>query len=223
MGRMTAADKAYRMIRQLIATGALAPGAHLREFEMADRTGLSRTPIREALLRLGSEGWVTVVANRGAFVNAFDRRASEEVFGLRVLLEPFAAELAAQNITGDQLARLRDLNREMADAIAGDPPDLDAVERINNAFHSLIVEAADSRRLASCLASVLQPAIVFRTFSRYRSAELRRSVGHHEELVAALSVGDGTWARAAMVGHLSSARHVYDRQFGSEPGATARR
>lgn len=209
---MTAADEAYNIIRQSIVTGQYTAGAHLKEEDMAEQLGLSRTPIRQALQRLHNEGWVEAVSNRGTFVRKFDQTDTDEAYNVRMLLEPYAAELAATRITAQQLAALRALNSEMEAAVHADPPKLDVIQRVNDTFHKTIILAAGNQRLQLCLQSIIEAPIIFRTFSRFTTAQLRRSLAHHEEILAALEARDAGWAKAIMLAHISAGRLYFDEQ-----------
>jgi len=102
----TAAAAAADLIRQAIVDGRVPPGHRLKEEELAQQLGISRTPVREALLVLQSEGLVEAAPNRGATVRAYDTADLEEMYELRALLEGHAAGRAASRVTPDQLAHL---------------------------------------------------------------------------------------------------------------------
>ena len=114
-----AVEKAYSVIRDGIMGGTYSGGSHLKAEDLAVAIGVSRTPVREALRRLHSEGLVDFVANRGAYVLNWDKSDVDEVFGLRMVLESFAAELAADRRLPEQLAELRDLADRMSAAARG--------------------------------------------------------------------------------------------------------
>ncbi len=94
-----AAEKAYSAVRERILRGIYPPALRITEQEIADSTGVSRTPVREALRRLQAEGLVTVIANQGALVTEWSPHDTDDVFELRALLEPYgAARAATRNI-----------------------------------------------------------------------------------------------------------------------------
>lgn len=202
-----AADHAYRLIRDQILSGERASGEWLREGEMAESTGVSRTPVREALRRLTAEGLVRYERHRGVQVQNWSVRDVDEIFSLRSVLEPWGCRLAAQNGTVDTAA-LEDLACRM-DAIAPDgrPSDVDKLTELNNTFHRTVLEAADNGRLTSVISAVIQLPLVWRTFSHYTPDALRRSLGHHHELVSALAARDPDWAESVMRSHIRAAWH----------------
>lgn len=206
---LSAAERAYAAIRGGILDGTLELGARLPEEDLAARAGVSRTPVREALRKLAAEGFVTFAPNRGAQVATWSDDDLEEIFGLRALLESHAAAQAATRIAAGDLAALDTLADRMEHAAAqATPGALDRVAELNNRFHRTILDAAGSRRLHALLDTVIVLPLVHRTFHRYTTAALRRSMNHHRELLAAFAAGDGEWAATVMRTHVLAARAV---------------
>ncbi|MCF8479321.1 MAG: GntR family transcriptional regulator [Rhodospirillum sp.] len=211
-GRATAraADVAYARIRDGILQSHWVASAHLREQELADMTGVSRTPVREALRRLAADGLVTLVPNLGARVNEWSDRDLDEIFNLRAMLEGSAVELAASRVSGEQLAALEDLCDRM-DALVASFPDFDdkALSLCNDRFHGLLLEASGNGRLKVLIRQMVEMPRVLRTFARYSERDLRRGMAHHREIVEALTLGDGAWAASVMHSHVRAARAVF--------------
>lgn len=202
-----AADQAYGLIRRQIMSGSRAGGEWLREGELAESIGVSRTPVREALRRLTAEGLVRYERNRGVQVQVWNVRDLDEIFSLRSVLEPWGCGLAATAGTVD-VAALEDLACRMDEiAPGGRPSDVDKLTELNNLFHRTILEGADNSRLTNVIASVIQVPLVWRTFSRYTPEALGRSLAHHHELVAALTARDPEWAESVMRSHVRAAWH----------------
>lgn len=209
---MTSAERTLRALRELILEGALAGGARLGETELADRLGVSRTPVREALSRLAAEGLVEIVPNRGARVVTWTVAELEGVFDLRASLEPQLTAFAVPNARSSDVEELDGLAGQMlALARPGKRQDLDALVPLNRAFHDRLVALADHPALATALAAAIHPPIVRRNFHAYDDASLRRSLAHHGEIVAAFRAGDPEWARAVMTAHIRNARAVMVR------------
>jgi DNA-binding GntR family transcriptional regulator len=209
---LTSAERTLAALRELILDGDLRPGTRLGEVELADRLGVSRTPVREALSRLAAEGLVQVVPNRGARVATWTVAELEGVFELRASLEP--------QLTGFAVARARQHDVDALDELAarmlevgtpGPRQDLDALVPLNRAFHDRLVALADHPALAAALAAAIHPPIVLRNFHTYDEASLRRSLAHHAEIVAAVRAGDAEWAKAVMTAHICNARAVMVR------------
>ena len=205
-----AVEKAYAAIRTGIMDGVYPGGSHLKAEDLAVAIGVSRTPVREALRRLHAEGLVDFVANRGAYVLNWDKSDVEEVFGLRMVLESFGAELAATRRSPEQLAELRSLAERMSAAARERPPHyLELIAELNTQFHKLIHVASGIKRLSPILGTVIQIPLTMRTFSRYSDEDLERSMAHHREIVAALEARDSRWAASVMRSHIVAAHHVF--------------
>ena len=209
---LTSAERALHALRELILGGELAPGARLGEVELAERLGVSRTPVREALSRLAAEGLVEIQPNRGARVATWTVAELEGVFDLRSAIEPQLTGYAVPNATAGDLDDLDDLAHRMLEVgCPGRQQNLEALVPLNRAFHDRLVALAGHPTLATALAGAIHPPIVLRNFHAYDEASLRRSLAHHVEIVAALRAGDPTWARAVMTAHIHNARAVMVR------------
>ena len=205
----TAAERATSALRTLILAGRLAGGERLGEVEVAQRLGVSRTPVREALGRLAAEGLVELVPNRGARVTTWTADELAALFDLRAVLEPRLTALATPQVSPADVATLTDLAQQMLDVgCPGPAQDLDALVPLNRAFHDLLVARADHPAMATVLAGAVHSPVVARNFHAYDEASLRRSLAHHVEIVAALRVGDAAWAGAVMTAHIQNARTV---------------
>lgn len=109
VGRQTVGQLVYGVIRQAISSGAFAPGEWLRQESLAETIGVSRIPVRTALMQLESEGLVTFHPHRGARVRTLSRRQIEEIYRLRKLLEPYALQLSMARMTPERLTRIREM------------------------------------------------------------------------------------------------------------------
>jgi DNA-binding GntR family transcriptional regulator len=209
-GSNRAADRAYRLIREGILASRWPPGSHLREQELAELTGVSRTPVREALRRLAADGLLHLVPNLGATVKEWTARDLDEIFGMRALLESQAAGLAASRVEPRHLEELSALCDAM-EAIVGDytAVDIARISPLNDRFHGLLIEIAGDRRLGQMIRQVVEMPLVLRTFTRYSLRDLARSMNHHREIVEALAVRDGEWASSVMRAHVRAGRAVF--------------
>jgi DNA-binding GntR family transcriptional regulator len=208
----TSAGRTVAAVRELILHGEFPAGARLGEVELAERLGVSRTPVREALGRLAAEGLVEIAPNRGARVTSWTVAELEDVFDLRTALEPRLTALAAPHATEADIAALDDLAQGMVDVGAPGPDqDLDAIVPLNREFHGRLVALADQPAMASALAGAIHAPIVLRNFHTYDKASLRRSLAHHVEIVAAVRAADPAWAEAVMTAHIRNARAVMVR------------
>ncbi len=140
-----ASAAASEVIRRAIIDGRLAPGRRLKEEELARELGISRTPVREALLMLESEGLVELIPKRGASVRAYAVDDLDDMYQLRALLEGYAARRAATRISPEDVARLEESCARFDRLRAED--DLLELVKENLFFHNVILEAAGSERL----------------------------------------------------------------------------
>jgi DNA-binding GntR family transcriptional regulator len=201
MGRP--ADEVYRILKSQIQTGQLAPGAHLVEDTLSAQYGISRTPVRNALRRLGEEGLVTVEPNRGAFVASWTSDDTAEVMSIRAMLESHAAALAAERRTPEHLARMREICDSMEECERARPDDFrDELARQNHDFHLTILESSASPRLYNITANLTRVPLMAGSFQFYDDRQLKRSLDEHRELVSAIEASDSAAARAIMEAHL---------------------
>jgi DNA-binding GntR family transcriptional regulator len=206
---VTSTERALAALRDLILHGQFAAGARLGEVELAERLGVSRTPVREALTRLAAEGLVELVPNRGARVASWSVSELEGVFDLRSTVEPLLTGHAVTRARPTDVAALDELAADMlAVGLPGHRQDLDALVPLNRRFHGRLVDMADQPVLATALAGAIHAPLQLRNFHAYDEAALRRSLAHHVEIVAAIRAGDPTWARAVMTAHIHNARAV---------------
>lgn len=182
-------------IRQLIADGEFKPGDQLKQRDLAERLGVSVTPIREALRRVETEGLVAFNAHTGVTVVQVDFGPTRENFEIRAALEPLAASLATPNMDAEFIGRLRRLNEEMRECGTSD---LDRLSSLNREFHLGIYEKANSPLLLSFLLRLWQS---FSGELRLRH-DLEESLRQHEVLIEALASGDQEKASLATREHI---------------------
>jgi DNA-binding GntR family transcriptional regulator len=213
-------DRVVAAIRSLILNGQLPPGFRLRESMLAQQIGVSRTPVREALTRLASEGLVEVRPNRGAVVRAVPPSEAENLTGIRATLEGMAARSAAGHITAEQLADLDKLDGEMH-LLASSPSDedLDGLATLNNRFHDIVHSAANNPTLRFTLQTFRSLPLAHRTFRHYDPVRLRRSMSSHSELIEALRSRNSDWAEAVTRAHIWSTAVIqrYDEDGTAAP------
>ena len=212
----SASVAATELIRSAIVEGRLEPGQRLKEDELARELGISRTPVREALLVLQTEGLIDSAPNRGASVRAYELADLEDLYLLRALLESFAARLAATRITDDEVAELRASCERFVPLRASD--DVTELVRENVRFHDVILAAARSDRLAQMVRSVVQLPLVYRSYVWYSPEQKLISEHYHRQLTAALAAHDAERAELVMKEHVLEARDFLVSQL--RAGAT---
>lgn len=209
----TTVNRVHQAIKNGILNGEYPPGTYIRETAIAKKLAVSRTPIRETIRRLVSEGWLESIPNRGARVVQWTEADVDEVFELRALLEPLVAKRAAGRLSKAQSEELEGLAVVMETlATDGTTAARDEITALNQRFHETLSQVAGSQRIQRILQGVVIVPIARRSFHNYTAAELQRSMQHHREIIRALKANDGEWAAAIMRGHVLAARAVHMRQ-----------
>jgi DNA-binding GntR family transcriptional regulator len=210
---------ATELIRQAIIDGRLDPGERLKEEELARELGISRTPVREALLVLQAEGLVVAEPNRGAMVRAHDAEDLDDLYQLRALIEGYATRRAAVRITDEALDRLR----ESCDRFESLVPegDLREVVRENMYFHSTIHELAGSERLEGMLRKVIELPLVYTSYVWYPPEQRLISAHYHRQIVKALAARDPERAELIMKEHVFEARDLLVAHLRATDGSVA--
>ena len=205
--RSGSADRVYDTLRQGILDGTYAQGTRLGETDLADSLGVSRTPVREALRRLGSEGLLATLPNKGARVRTWTAGELGDIFDLRALLEGHAAARAAARVTDADIGYMNDLVTRMeAATAAGITPDIDLITELNGAFHRAVITASGNSLLPELMNSLIHVPVVSHTYRLYSAARMQQSMRQHRELLDAVTAGDPAWAEAVMRVHILSAR-----------------
>lgn len=200
----SASAVATELIREAIVDGRLEPGRRLKEEELARELGISRTPVREALLVLQTEGLIDSTPNRGATVRTYTPDEIEEMYDLRALLEGHAAHRAALRITRNGIRRLHESNRRFSRLRAAD--DLTELISENLAFHREVLDAAGSPRLSELVRKAIELPLVYRSYVWYSPEQKLISEHYHQQLTHALEDHDAERAELIMKEHVFEAR-----------------
>jgi DNA-binding GntR family transcriptional regulator len=193
-------EQLVEMIEERIATGAYPPGMRLDETELASGFGVSRTPIREALIQLSSSGLIEIRPRRGAIVAEIGPHRLCEMFEVMAELEAMCGRLAARRITEPEQQALAAAHRACEDARAASDPD--TYYRLNEQFHHLIYAASHNGFLAE------QAAALHRRLKPYRRLQLRvrdrmsTSFAEHAGIFDAIIAGDGELAAERLRAHI---------------------
>lgn len=142
-------DIVFYKLREAIITGRMVPGERLMEIKLANEMGVSRTPVREAIRKLQSEGLVIMNARRGAVVAPINEEVMQELLEIRKALESLACQLVAVKAEPEDIQRLRDINAAMRSAI--DDGNVDKITEFDVEFHETITELAANSHLTSML------------------------------------------------------------------------
>jgi DNA-binding GntR family transcriptional regulator len=180
---LTLREKILETIRDAIMSGGLKPGEKVAEPELAERFGISRTPIREAFRQLESEGYLTVIPRKGAVVTAFSPRDVEEFYAIKSILEGYAARCACEKLSDKDLEKLDAINaklRQMADE-----GDVRHFFKIHNDFHDLFIRASDNDKLQELISNLLNKFQRLRVASLSLPGRMHISVQEHEKIIDA--------------------------------------
>lgn len=220
-------DTAAAYLREQILTGQLRPGTKVDQDEISETLGMSRVPVREALIELAQESLIDAVPRRGAFVARLERTDIIDHYRIFALIAGLAASRAATLLSDEQLVELRRMHESL---VAATDPEEKA--HWNHEFHKMINRAGGSRRLASVL-GLLARSLPVRYFEFVPQwAEI--SAGHHERILIALEGHDAHEAQRLMEHHVAESGDLavdilqemgyWDRDTGelaeaNEPGA----
>ncbi|MDP9793241.1 DNA-binding GntR family transcriptional regulator [Catenuloplanes nepalensis] len=196
---------AYDVIAEMIIAGELQPGEHLVEKDLAAQLGVSRQPVREALQRLHTEGWVDLRPALGAFVHVPTDDEADQLLATRTLLEAESARLAAKNATPEQIAHLWELQRAGEKALAED--DQEGLVKANATLHAHVATMSGNRVLAGLIAQVdRRVRWYYRPIARSRGAE---AWDEHRALIEVIASRNGKKASDMMRRHTERTRESY--------------
>lgn len=207
--RPNSVEVAYQHIRAAVLSNDYPPGSRIKEETLAESIGVSRTPIREALRRLHSEGVVRMIPNRGAYVMSFSDEDIEELFGLRAHLDAYCAGVAALKITEAQIEHLISILEEMEEVAATMAPGwMDRLAFLDRDLHQGVLDSTDNEALISVVGAIRDIPVVLKTFDLYSDDQIRRSLRQHREIVDALRAGNQGWAASISRAHVLAAREI---------------
>lgn len=198
------AEHAYQQLLDAIRNGELAPGHRIREVELADWLKISRTPVRDAIRRLESEGLVQSEARIGMVVAKLDYQAVMELYQMREVLEGTAAGLAAKHASEAEIYALREIfNLEVA---LTDDPAAQALK--NQAFHNALYHAAHNRYLLKSLNSLRDSLTLLGVTTYQVSGRNHEALSEHERILDAIAQGDSAAAEQAARDHIRLAQQA---------------
>lgn len=168
-------DVVFKTIRQAILTGELKPGERLMEIHLAEKLGVSRTPVREAIRQLELEGLVIMVPRKGAQVASITEKSMTDVLELRLALDKLAVELACKRITEEQKAELKDKLEAFEKAV--ETKDAGEIAKADVAYHDMIFDATGNLRLGQMVNNLAEQMY------RYRF-EYIKDATRHDKLIS---------------------------------------
>lgn len=204
-------EEAYEALRKAILRGKVKPGQRLKEERLAWEIGTSRTPVREAFHKLEQEELVTRLPRGGFAVREWSRSDVEEIFGIRSVLESYAASLATEKIDDVKLATLEDKLRESEECFS--KGDTERLIQLNTEFHDILYKSSNSPRLYHMINTLRD------YFYRYRVAILglngipQISLRDHKRMIVAMRKKDSALVEKLVREHILRGRKIVLREF----------
>jgi DNA-binding GntR family transcriptional regulator len=218
----TLREKILETIRDAILKGNMKPGERVSEPELAERFGISRTPIREAFRQLESEGYLQVIPRKGAVVASLSERDVEEFYAIKIILEGFAARMAAENLTSKDIERLESINQRLQQIAA--EGDVKTFFRVHNEFHEVFIKAAGNEKLYEMITQLVMRFKRLRLASLSQPGRMEISVEEHRNMIQAFKNHDGDRADSLVrhtatigAGVLIQSMSQADKNEGKEP------
>ncbi|MEM6988713.1 MAG: GntR family transcriptional regulator, partial [Pseudomonadota bacterium] len=209
------AGGAYQQLFDSIRRGELAPGSRVGEAALATRLGISRTPVRDALQRLESDGLLVHEPRVGLVVRRLSKREIIELYAMRAVLEGAAARMAAQHASDAEILELDELNRAMRDAGG----DLDAMVDANRDFHLSLYHAAKNPFLLTSVTALNHALALLGGTTIDAQGRVGQAADQHDAIIDALRRRDGDAAQAAAEEHMASAQRIRMRMLRERPPA----
>lgn len=217
-GEHGAAAAAYRELKRRIIESVFAPGEKLSEMRLVAELGVGRSPLRTALARLQSEGWIAVSPQSGTYVRGLSAKDISDVVEMRLVLESHMAELAAKRIEAAELDELRHAFDRFGESVDERGPE--AYFDIDLRLHMAIYKAAGNELIARTLLDLLDKILWIRRSAMSDSARLQDALVETRAILEALERRDGKAARRAMRAHIKGIRDFRRPLVRHEQGAT---
>lgn len=193
----------YARLLSELRDGRLNAGDRLRETELAERFGMSRTPVREAIRQLEADGIVTHIPRQGATIRTLDYAEVMELYEMRAVLEGTAARLAARAASEIEIEELVEMNDQMA--ALGDAPEAFI---LNRQFHMALLDAAKNRFLAQSIHALQKALMILGPTTLTEPDRAARAIEEHVDVLDAIKARDGVSAETAMRRHIEAAQRV---------------
>lgn len=195
-------DVVLKTIRQAILTGDLKPGERLMEIHLAEKLGVSRTPIREAIRQLELEGLVVMIPRKGATVAHLSSKTTSEVLEVRLALDELSVKLACERITDSEIDELKSANVAFEEAVeAGDTKEITACDI---AFHEIILNASKNARLTQIVNNLAEQLYRYRFEYIKDSSGWQSLISEHRMITDAIVKKDADLAIKAMRVHIKN-------------------
>ncbi|MBP5159804.1 MAG: GntR family transcriptional regulator [Lachnospiraceae bacterium] len=201
--------RVFTALESAIINGEYKEGDTLNEIKLSQTLGVSRTPVREALMQLELEGLVEATQNKGAVVIGISEKDIEDIYAIRIRIEGFATELATKNITKDELMALEKIVELQEFYLL--KRDTDQLWRLDTDFHKIIYDASRNRSLRAMLTSFHNHIQRGRGITLKVEGRAEKSVKEHKEILEAMKAGDPELASKLTTEHVINASQTFER------------
>jgi len=195
-------EKIAETIREYILKGVLKPGDRLTEPKLSEMLGISRTPIREALRILETEGFVEIFPRRGAVVSEITDKDVDDIFALKVKLESLAAKLAVKNLTDEDIKRLKEINDKMEKSAKA--RNVSNLIKLNAEFHNVFITKSKNSRLEKFLLSLLRQFKRATAYSFTEAGRIYQVLEEHVQIVEAFEERDAEKVEKLVEKHIKN-------------------
>ena len=195
-------DVVFNTLRQAILKGELAPGERLMEIQLAQKLGVSRTPIREAIRKLELEGLVLMIPRRGAEVARISEKSLKDVLEVRRSLEELAIELACQRMTEEDMQALEEAQKAFKAAI--DQGDAMKIAETDEAYHDVIYHSTRNKRLVQILNNLREQMYRYRVEYLKRDGVFPQLIAEHEAIIRHIENNEKEKATEVMCRHIDN-------------------
>ncbi|MDI9242559.1 GntR family transcriptional regulator [Fusibacillus kribbianus] len=194
-------DVVFNTLRRAILRGELVPGQRLMEIQLAEKMGVSRTPVREAIRKLELEGLVVMIPRKGAEVAHISGKNLRDVLEVRRALEELAGELACERMTEEEFRLLEQANHKFTGVVGSD--DITVIAQADEAFHGLIYQATENERLIQMVNHLREQMYRYRIEHIKDRSQRKVLVQEHQEIMRALAARDVEATRRAIRNHIN--------------------
>ena len=199
--RMRKKDMAYKAIKKMVLSKELNEGHYISENSLAQKLDMSRTPVREALLRLQAEGFISIVPNRGAVINSVSVVEAKEIYDLRMAIEEFVLRNISDRLTADHLKELKNLLSEQESACK--EGNIEKYLFSDSKFHDFFLELYSNKIILDAVRQVRQRFLAIGVNVLTTQNDMAISLGHHKKLLTSLEKGDIEEAAQSLHDHLN--------------------
>lgn len=195
-------DVVFNTLRQAILRGELKPGERLMEIQLANKLGVSRTPIREAIRKLELEGLVLMIPRKGAEVADITEKSLKDVLEVRKALETLSVQLACDRITEEEIGNLKDAAEEFKETLKS--KDVTEIAEADVRFHDVIFGATDNQKLIQLLNNLREQMYRYRVEYLKRENSYPQIIEEHEEIIARIEAKDKKEASEILCRHIDN-------------------